>query len=225
MVENKEESVSSKSQTKDPPLPPLPLPPHVARTNNDNNNDWTLGQRQSIVEGSNHHHLDGGSQLSYPLQKMLSQPPVGYDIDSDDVDDEVLDSPPHRGSAHFHRHGNIMYHDPREPQVVGYQRHNSRTGGGITVYAGSVAEPPPQPQPSSNLRSLSPRSLAHTGFRGVAHGSLDHIRSLPRHHYNHNSIITSFNPGLGRSPRISPGLPAIVTAPPPLGSITVDIDV
>lgn len=49
------------------------------------------------------------------------------------------------------------------------------------------------------------------GFHQVPHGSLDHIGN--------------FNPaGLGRSTRTSPGLPDI-TVPPPLGTITVDIDV
>lgn len=59
-----------------------------------------------------------------------------------------------------------------------------------------------------------PHSHSHSrvqGFHQVPHGSLDHIGS--------------FNPaGLGRSTRTSPGLPN-VTVPPPLGTITVDIDV
>lgn len=137
---------------------------------------------KSKVGGLSH---EPSTQLSYPLQKLLSQP-VSYDVDDDDAD--LLDQ--HFG-AHFHHHGN-MYH----PQY-GYQRHRGMT-------------------PANNVPMMSNSHSRVQGFHRVPHGRLDHMQ-VPN--------LTGFNPaGLGRSARTSPGLPN-VTVPPPLGTITVDIDV
>ena len=148
-----------------------------------NANARMLGQ--SDVEVLN---VNLGSQMSYPLQKLLSQP-VRYEVDSDDV--ESLDSP---HSAHFRHHGN-MYH-PHRP---------SRSDG----HAYFV---------NTNQSNL-PLSHMHQaqGFHGISHRNLDNM---------HLSNHISFNPvtGLGRSVRGSPGLPN-VAVPPPLGGITIDIDV
>ena len=154
-------------------------PPSPAKSGN--SNDRMLGQ--SDVEVLN---VRLGSQLSYPLQKLLSQP-VSYEIDSDDF--ESLD--PHH-VTHFHHRSN-MYHPHR----------TSRSRGHTYVNANESNFPLPHVQAQ--------------GFHGMSHRSLDHMR-LSNH--------ISFNPvaGLGRPVRGSPGLPN-VAVPPPLGGITVDIDV
>ena len=102
-------------------------------------------------------HMDAlnqqlGPQLSYPLQKLLSQP-LRYDVDSDDID--LLDL--HHG-AHYHHHGNM--HRPQ----LGHYQHN---GGGVSL---SPNVPPAHAHFHGALQygSLDRRRLPHhTSFNPV----------------------------------------------------------